>query len=184
MSVHALHSQPACCAHHLQRLQQPSTARPSRWTPHSSTDTVAFSSAPGIASTRQHVRCQATLTAEAPAMPVARAAQGHAALLHGLGEVGDIPPTLMPWLLRLAHIRSTVQGGDSNVALRDSARGVLLWEEALNRGLLPDDNTLRQLSIEPDSIVHGRSLDSMQWPDADLRMVLIRKLLCYLTMLV
>ncbi len=24
--------------------------------------------------------------------------------------------------------RSTVQGGDSNVALRDSARGVLLWE--------------------------------------------------------
>jgi hypothetical protein len=143
--------------------------------------------------------------------------------------------------------RSTVQGGDSNVALRDSARGVLLWEvhrccclsncmhalcfvnanpacgrcdccsiahighhnavtklykapnlvstpnadhgnshvqEALNRGLLPDDNTLRQLSIEPDSIVHGRSLESMQWPDADLRMVLIRKLPCLLTTLV
>ncbi len=53
-------------------------------------------------------------------------------------------------------------------------------QEALNRGLLPDDNTLRQLSIEPDSIVHGRSLESMQWPDADLRMVLIRKLPCLL----
>ncbi len=55
-------------------------------------------------------------------------------------------------------------------------------QEALNRGLLPDDNTLRQLSIEPDSIVHGRSLESMQWPDADLRMVLIRKLSCLLTL--
>ena len=49
-------------------------------------------------------------------------------------------------------------------------------QEALNRGLLPDDSTLKQLSLEPDSIVHGRSLESMQWPDADLRLVLIRKL--------
>ena len=48
-------------------------------------------------------------------------------------------------------------------------------QEALNRGLLPDDNTLMQLSQEKDSIVHGRSLDSMRWPDVELRTVLIRK---------
>lgn len=49
-------------------------------------------------------------------------------------------------------------------------------QEALNRGLLPDDNTLMQLSQEKDSIVHGRSLDTMRWPDSDLRAVLIREL--------
>ena len=70
------------------------------------------------------------------------------------------------------------------VSIPNAADGSLHLQEALNRGLLPDDNTLRQLSIEPDSIVHGRSLESMQWPDADLRMVLIRKLPCLLTMLV
>ena len=48
-------------------------------------------------------------------------------------------------------------------------------QEALNRGLLPDDNTLMQLSQEQDSIVHGRSLDSMRWPDLELRAVLIRE---------
>ena len=45
------------------------------------------------------------MTAEAPVTATLRTPKGHAALLHGLGEVGDIPPTLMPWLLRLAHIR-------------------------------------------------------------------------------
>lgn len=49
-------------------------------------------------------------------------------------------------------------------------------QEALNCGLLPDDNTLMQLSQEKDSIVHGRSLDTMRWPDSDLRAVLIREL--------
>ena len=81
------------------------------------------------------------------------------ALQQGLGEVGDVAPALMPWLLRLSHIRSgsfcsrlpppsiapatleaclltkashacraKVQGGDSNAALRDNARGILLWK--------------------------------------------------------
>ena len=45
------------------------------------------------------------MTAEAPLTPAVRTARGHADLLHSLGEVGDVPPTLMPWLLRLAHIR-------------------------------------------------------------------------------
>ncbi len=70
------------------------------------------------------------------------------------------------------------------VSTPNADHGNLHLQEALNRGLLPDDNTLRQLSIEPDSIVHGRSLESMQWPDADLRMVLIRELPCHSTMLV
>ena len=35
----------------------------------------------------------------------ARAAEGHVALQQGLGEVGDVSPALMPWLLRLSHIR-------------------------------------------------------------------------------
>ncbi len=34
--------------------------------------------------------------------------EGHDALLHGLGEVGDVAPTHMPWLLRLAHVRSAI----------------------------------------------------------------------------
>ena len=51
-------------------------------------------------------------------------------------------------------------------------------QEALNRGLLPDDNTLRQLALEKDSIVYGRSLESMQWPDTELRIVLIRGFPC------
>ncbi len=33
------------------------------------------------------------------------ASEGHTALLHGLGSVGDIAPSHMPWLLRLAHTR-------------------------------------------------------------------------------
>ena len=51
-------------------------------------------------------------------------------------------------------------------------------QEALNRGLLPDDSTLRQLALEKDSIVYGRSLESMQWPDTELRTVLIRRFPC------
>ena len=33
---------------------------------------------------------------------------GHDALLHGLGEVGDVAPMHMPWLLRLAHVRLAI----------------------------------------------------------------------------
>ena len=34
--------------------------------------------------------------------------EGHSALLQGLGEIGDVQTTLVPWLLRLAHIRYTL----------------------------------------------------------------------------
>ena len=39
-----------------------------------------------------------------------RHAEGHSALLQGLGEVGDVPTVHVPWLLRLAHIRSAKSG--------------------------------------------------------------------------
>ena len=34
-----------------------------------------------------------------------QSADGHSALLQGLGELGDVTPGLMPGLLRLSHIR-------------------------------------------------------------------------------
>ena len=83
-------------------------------------------------------------------------ADGHSALLQGLGELGDVTPGLMPGLLRLSHIRyrkltslvqrpqgpfdtqsvsepvwlfrAKVQGGDSNEALKENARGILIWQ--------------------------------------------------------
>ncbi|KAK9917344.1 hypothetical protein WJX75_003398 [Coccomyxa subellipsoidea] len=82
----------------------------------------------------------------------------------------------MPWLLRLAHIRAKVQGGDSNEALRDNARGILLWKAALERGLLPDDETLKQLSADPDLPICGRDIGELSWPEEPLRFALIRSL--------
>ena len=81
---------------------------------------------------RRHQQRFATTTAAAAAAAPAPARQagadGHSALLHGLGEVGEVSPVHMPWLLRLAHIRSTITGGDSSVALQESARGLLMWK--------------------------------------------------------
>ena len=80
--------------------------------------------------------------------------EGHSALLQGLGELGDVTPGLMPGLLRLSHIRyassgalvtrelppcchtltlvwlfrAKVQGGDSTEALKENARGILIWQ--------------------------------------------------------
>lgn len=41
-----------------------------------------------------------------PAQQYTKGNEGHVALLNGLGEVGEVAPALMPWLLRLSHIRS------------------------------------------------------------------------------
>ena len=46
---------------------------------------------------------------------------------------------------------------------------------ALERGLLPDDETLKQLMEEPDSLVAGRDPASLRWPAEPLRLVLIRR---------
>jgi hypothetical protein len=65
---------------------------------------------------------------------------GHTALLHGLGDVGDVDPKLMPGLLRLASIKSNAadaSGGqgnsDSAAAMAEDARGLMAWSEALDR---------------------------------------------------
>lgn len=46
---------------------------------------------------------------------------------------------------------------------------------ALERGLLPDDETLKQLTEEQDSHVCGRNPSHLRWPSEPLREVLIRK---------
>lgn len=48
---------------------------------------------------------------------------------------------------------------------------------ALERGLLPDDETLKQLVDEKGSAVYGQSIAALQWPVEPLRSVLIRKAL-------
>lgn len=42
----------------------------------------------------------------------------HSSLLHGLGSVGDVSASHLPWLLRLAHVRARISGGDSQEALQ------------------------------------------------------------------
>lgn len=44
-------------------------------------------------------------------------ALGHTGLLHALGAVGDVPPPLMPWLLRLSAVLARTTGGDSKQLL-------------------------------------------------------------------
>ena len=70
--------------------------------------------------------------------------------------------------------RARVEAGDSNEAVKASARGLLLWKAALARGLLPDDVTLAQLAADVDSPVYGWPLAALRWPDEPLRAVLIR----------
>ncbi|KAK9866929.1 hypothetical protein WJX84_008862 [Apatococcus fuscideae] len=82
----------------------------------------------------------------------------------------------MPWLLRLAHTRARVTGTDSQAALRSSAEGLRTWKMALERGLLPDDDTLQQLGRELRSPFAGRLVEELQWPSEPLRSVLIRSI--------
>lgn len=123
-------------------------------------------------------RGRASTAVAAPPRPSAPPAsgEGHFALLQGLGNVGEVSPALMPWLLRLAHVQSRAAGGDSGAALQQSARGVLLWKAALCRGLVPDDATIRQLQGERDSPWAGAAPGSLAWPAEPLRAVLLRAL--------
>ena len=55
---------------------------------------------------------------------------GHAALLHGLGAVGDVPARLMPLLLRLAHVRCAEERGvgwDRGVCVMRRGRKPPTW---------------------------------------------------------
>lgn len=122
-------------------------------------------------------RCGSHVCCPALSLPTARterSGDGHSALLQGLGAIGDVPPALMPWLLRLAHVRSGISGGDSAASLQSTAGGTLLWKAALERGLIPDDATLFQFAADKETIWHGADIESLQWPEEPLRGVLVR----------
>ncbi|KAG2483511.1 hypothetical protein HYH03_017619 [Edaphochlamys debaryana] len=103
----------------------------------------------------------------------------HSSILQGLGTVGEVSPTHLPWLLRLAHVRAKTQGADSSEALQTSSRGLATWSAALNRGLLPDDNTILQLVAEGDDFAAACAdapLERLSWPEEPLRTMMIRAL--------
>ncbi len=112
-----------------------------------------------------------------------------------------------------APFRAKVQGGDSTEALKENARGILIWQvcpgthtipplccatvltvasllegllkclitdlptlqAALSRGLLPDDETLKQLVLDPELPLTGRDISTLRWPEEPLRYVLTSK---------
>ena len=45
-------------------------------------------------------------------------------------------------------------------------------QAALSRGLLPDDETLKQLVLDPDLPFAGRDISTLRWPEEPLRYVL------------
>lgn len=57
-------------------------------------------------------------TAVAAPLHTDQHAQLHVSTRQGLGTVGDVSPTHLPWLLRLAHVRSRTTGADSGEALQ------------------------------------------------------------------
>lgn len=64
-----------------------------------------------------------------------------------------------------------------NMVLMTFASARTMWgpeQAALERGLLPDDETLKQLLLDPELPVSGRDLGSLRWPEEPLRFVLIR----------
>ena len=84
------HSSGAVCAHHHAHQHQAS-------------DLGRLHAAPcrPAVQHRGQVLCSAAV---AEAQPAARN-EGHSALLSGLGAVGDVAASHMPWLLRIAHVR-------------------------------------------------------------------------------
>lgn len=97
----------------------------------------------------------AAAAVDAPPAVSPAAASGHTALLHGLGDVGDIPAAYMPWVLRIAAACSHTSGGDSQAAMADISRGISTWRASLNRGLLPDDEAIQQLQRNSESFTRG-----------------------------
>ncbi|KAI8463939.1 MAG: hypothetical protein J3K34DRAFT_455000 [Monoraphidium minutum] len=129
---------------------------------------------------RRRAAAAAAAPAAAPPAPAAPAAPasgaGHTALLHGLGDAGAVAPQHMPWLLRLTHVLGEGSGRDSAAVLAEAARGLLGWRECLNRGLLPDLETLSQLCRGGEPFTAGHTPESLLWPEEPLRGTLLRGL--------
>ena len=51
-------------------------------------------------------------------------------------------------------------------------KNLLLLQAALSRGLLPDDETLKQLVLDPELPLTGRDISTLRWPEEPLRYVL------------
>jgi uncharacterized protein with von Willebrand factor type A (vWA) domain len=123
----------------------------------------------------RRVRVAAAAT-ESPEKAVAR---GHSALVHGLGDVGLVPPQMMPTVLRIAHVVDKGhRGAEVEEIEKKTAFGILGWKVALERGLVPDDKTLEHLQrVEKLEFLQGRDLDdpSLRWPMEPLRTVLLRE---------
>ena len=49
-------------------------------------------------------------------------------------------------------------------------------QAALSRGLLPDDETLKQLVLDPELPLAGRNISTLRWPEEPLRHVLTREI--------
>lgn len=103
-------------------------------------------------------------------------ATGHTSLLHGLGDVGDIAPAHMPWVLRIAHVSAHTTGGDSQAAMAEISRGLSAWKASINRGLLPDDEAILQLKRSNEGFTVGHSVEELAWPPDPLRTTLLRGL--------
>lgn len=95
---------------------------------------------------------------------------------HGLGELATISAKLMPFLLRLAHITCKAEGMHSDEALEQSGVGLILWKAALNKGLILDMDTQKQLLSEPTYSHLSSTGNGLVWPPEPLRSVLILRL--------
>ena len=74
-----------------------------------------------------------------------------------------------------ARIQATFQHGSMTEAQLAAKRSPCV-QLALERGLLPDDETLKQLTEERGSVVSSLPAASLQWPAQPLRTVLISEI--------
>ncbi len=91
----------------------------------------------GQKSSRTHAMSISSVPEAPPMQQVSKGNEGHVALLNGLGEVGDVAPALMPWLLRLAHIRCAgILELQQTVVYSLVISRVLIWSLCLRSGPL------------------------------------------------
>ena len=84
----------------------PPAGRPVKSRPTTRTPLRPCAPAPAAAPLAPGRRPTALAAIAAPPKPQTKVAKdGHSQMLHGLGAVGDVPAKLMPFLLRLAHVR-------------------------------------------------------------------------------
>jgi hypothetical protein len=59
--------------------------------------------------------------------------------------------------------------------LQETARGLMAWRAALNKGLLPDEICLQQIIDDgSEEFAVGREPSELKWPEEPLNTMLIR----------